>query len=125
MLREDQSTRDYNCRFVPPNTDIPARWANEGRQLQLSQWIRRKQLATAIFENMKYICECIVTSSNLHFNAICKVKPQNCVDKLLATTANSVLCLCVMFTGSETEEAESLPQVNSIKLSHSKPKQTC
>lgn len=43
------------------------------------------------------------------FNAVCNVQPLNLVDKLFAITANSVLCLCVVFAG-ETAEAAILFQ---------------
>lgn len=63
-----------------------------------------------IFENMYedwvyWRNECIATSSNISFKIIFNVQPLNRVDELLATTANSLLCWCVVFAGSETEES--------------------
>lgn len=46
--------------------------------------------------------------SNLSFKTICNVQSLNCVDKPLASTPNSVLCLCDALAGSETEEATIL-----------------
>lgn len=40
------------------------------------------------------VCECIVTLSNFSLHAVCKVQLLNCVDKLLATTANPDLLVC-------------------------------
>lgn len=39
---------------------------------------------------------------NSRFQAVFKVQPLSHVAKLLATTANSVFCLCVAFAGSDT-----------------------
>lgn len=49
--------------------------------------------ATALFLIVLEDCERIATSSNVSFKAISKVQRLNGVDKLLATTANAVLCL--------------------------------
>lgn len=57
--------------------------------------------------------ECIVTLSDFSFVAICKVQPLNHIDKLLLTAAHSLLCLCVVFTGSKTEEAAQSERVNT------------
>lgn len=48
-------------------------------------------------------------TSNFCFQAICEAQPLPRVNELLATTANSVLCLCVVLAGSETEVAAIVP----------------
>lgn len=47
--------------------------------------------------------ECIVTSRNSSFKDICKVERLNCADRLLATPANSVLCLCTCSLAAKLE----------------------
>lgn len=69
-----------------------AQWATGGKRPRLCQWAMGYLSATAIFENMFEDCECIVTTSNFHFKAIGKLQPLCHVDKLLATTANSMFC---------------------------------
>lgn len=55
-----------------------------------------------IFENMHEDCERIETSSNVSFKTA-RTCNLHRVDKLLAATASSVLCLCVVLAGGQTE----------------------
>lgn len=84
-------------------------WLHRSYYCWNGQEMMGDQSATAIFESTYEDFECIVTSSKFSFKAICKVQPLKRVDKLFATTANSMFCLCFALYGSETEEAELLP----------------
>lgn len=74
-----------------------ARWVTGERQARLGQQTTK-------------LCECIMTSNNFSFKAICKVQALDCVE-LWATTSNSVLCWCA---GSEAEEA-AIPTCKSSR----------
>lgn len=91
-----------NISFSPVknwNAYETAPWVN--KELQKFMFlVTEEKVITAIFKNMNDICECIGTSRNFSFNAICKEQPLNRIDKLLATTANYVLCLRDVWAGS-------------------------
>lgn len=72
----------------------PARWT-KGGGFYMTPGGRWENSRPRQYMNMYDVCECVMTSSNLSLNAICKIQPLSRVDKLLAPTANSALCLCV------------------------------